>query len=101
MRVLVSFGAQGWFWIDAPSSWPLEPLDLLPQTENSPNLAGLRLLRMFRLLRLLRLLKVRHAPPGPETHARALKGACARAVVRGAAFARRSSAPRVQCHSPP
>ena len=48
---------RGWFWIDAPSSLPLEMLDLLPGA-NASDFAILRVLRMFRLVRLLKLLKV-------------------------------------------
>jgi CRP-like cAMP-binding protein len=47
----------GWFWIDAPSSAPLELLDLLPGAETS-QFALLRFLRLLRLLRLLKLLKL-------------------------------------------
>lgn len=48
---------QGWFWIDAPSSLPIELIDALMSGENT-NLGYLRFLRLFRLLRLLRLLKI-------------------------------------------
>ena len=48
---------QGWFWIDAPSSVPVELIDLLLEGDND-SLGMLRFLRLFRLLRLLRLLKV-------------------------------------------
>ena len=48
----------GWFWIDAPSSLPVELLTLMMDGTSS-QLSLLRFLRMFRLLRLLRLLKVR------------------------------------------
>ena len=47
----------GWFWIDAPSSVPIELLSSLIDA-NSKDLQALRFLRLFRLLRLLRLLKV-------------------------------------------
>lgn len=47
---------QGWFWIDAPSSVPVELIDLLLEGDNE-SLGMLRFLRLFRLLRLLRLLK--------------------------------------------
>ena len=47
----------GWFWIDAPSSLPLELLDLVPGQDAS-QYALLRFLRMFRLMRLLKLLKL-------------------------------------------
>mmetsp|Transcript_18159 Transcript_18159/g.36614 ORF Transcript_18159/g.36614 Transcript_18159/m.36614 type:complete len:611 (-) Transcript_18159:819-2651(-) len=53
---------QGWFWIDAPSSVPVELIELYLTTvhdsEAPDGLAILRVLRMFRLVRLLRLLKV-------------------------------------------
>jgi hypothetical protein len=49
----------GWFWIDGPSSLPLELIELLmPPGSDTGSLKGLRVLRMFRLIRLLRLLKV-------------------------------------------
>ena len=48
---------RGWFWIDAPSSLPLELLDLL-SGGSAGGLALLRFLRMLRLLRLLRLLRI-------------------------------------------
>lgn len=51
---------QGWFWIDAPSSIPIELIGLLYPGDTS-NLASLRFLRLFRLLRLLRLVKVGEA----------------------------------------
>ena len=47
---------RGWFWVDAPSSLPLELLDLLPG--DTSQLSFLRFVRMFRLLRLLKLLKL-------------------------------------------
>ena len=47
---------RSWFWVDAPSSVPVELVDLVTDGNNSLGL--LRFLRMFRLLRLLRLLKV-------------------------------------------
>lgn len=46
---------RGWFWIDAPSSVPLELLDLLVDTSH---FTLMRLLRLFRLLRLLKILKI-------------------------------------------
>lgn len=46
----------GWFWVDAPSSLPLELLDLLSGEKSQ--FGFLRFLRMFRLLRLLKLLKI-------------------------------------------
>ena len=48
---------RSWFWVDAPSSIPVELLDLFTTGDNQ-KLGLLRFLRMFRLLRLLRLLKV-------------------------------------------
>ena len=50
----------GWFWIDAPSSLPVELITIFapPGAEENKELSFLRFLRMFRLLRLLRLLKV-------------------------------------------
>jgi len=47
----------GWFWIDAPSSIPVELIDMMMEGDSS-NLSALRFLRLFRLLRLLRLLKI-------------------------------------------
>ena len=55
-RIAVRY-LQGWFWIDAPSSVPVELLDVFLEGDSS-NLAALRFLRLFRLLRLLRLLKL-------------------------------------------
>lgn len=58
---------KGWFWIDAPSSVPLELLDVIPEGlldamfghhVDPADFGFLRLLRMFRLLRLLKLLKL-------------------------------------------
>ena len=59
-----------WFWIDAPSSVPVELLDLFLWTESeSPRgLALLRFLRMFRLLRLLRLVKIDEYVETLENH---------------------------------
>ena len=54
----------GWFWIDAPSSVPVELIDFIadlgaPNDEgDASRFAALRFLRLFRLLRLLRLLKL-------------------------------------------
>jgi len=48
----------GWFWIDAPSSFPVELVDYFMEGDSS-TLGMLKFLRLFRLLRLLRLLKVR------------------------------------------
>ena len=66
---------KGWFWIDGPSSVPVELIELLATTRaaaavvadgggggdggsETEALAMLRFLRMFRLIRLIRLLKV-------------------------------------------
>ena len=49
---------KSWFWIDAPSSVPVELIDMFMEGDSS-QLGMLRFLRLFRLLRLLRLLKVR------------------------------------------
>jgi hypothetical protein len=46
---------RSWFWVDAPSSVPVELVDIFVQNNS---LGLLRFLRMFRLLRLLRLLKI-------------------------------------------
>lgn len=56
----------GWFWIDAPSSVPIELLDLV--LEDVGSLGLLRFLRMFRLLRLLRLLKIEEYIETLENH---------------------------------
>ena len=48
---------RGWFWIDAPSSLPLELIDVITNGA-AQNFALLRFLRLLRLLRLLKLLKV-------------------------------------------
>jgi len=55
-RIAVTY-LQGWFWIDVPSSVPVELIDIFVEGDND-HLAMLRFLRLFRLLRLLRLLKV-------------------------------------------
>jgi len=49
---------KSWFWIDAPSSVPVELIDVALQGESNDTLGLLQLLRLFRLLRLLRLLKI-------------------------------------------
>jgi len=49
---------KSWFWIDAPSSLPVELMTLFAHGDTNSHLSLLRFLRMFRLLRLLRLLKV-------------------------------------------
>ena len=49
----------GWFWIDAPSSLPVELITaVMLDRRGGSHLSLLRFLRLFRLLRLLRLLKV-------------------------------------------
>ena len=55
-RKIAAVYMRGWFWVDAPSSLPLELLDLLPG--DMSQFGFLRFLRMFRLLRLLKLLKI-------------------------------------------
>ena len=50
---------RGWFWIDAPSSIPVELLEVaIPSDWSTSHLEVLRVLRLFRLIRLLRLLKL-------------------------------------------
>ena len=49
---------KGWFWIDAPSSLPLEILALFETLGDNSQLSLLRFLRLMRLLRLLKLLKI-------------------------------------------
>lgn len=46
----------GWFWIDAPSSVPVELIQLVYTSGDQVKM--LRLLRLLRLIRLMRLLKV-------------------------------------------
>ena len=46
----------GWFWIDAPSSVPLELLEIFDTDQ--AELKGIRLLRILRLVRLLRIFKL-------------------------------------------
>ena len=54
----------GWFWIDAPSSVPVELIELTEKFmmhssgHNSSMLSAFRILRMLRLVRILRLLKL-------------------------------------------
>ena len=55
-RTIAANYLRGWFWIDAPSSVPVEIINIF--LEHSNTLGLLRFLRMFRLLRLLRLLKI-------------------------------------------
>ena len=53
---IASSYVRGWFWIDAPSSVPVELIALVvPQNDN---LQLLRLLRALRLVRLLKLIKL-------------------------------------------
>ena len=68
-RRIIKRYLSGWFWIDAPSSLPVELLTMIMgEGEGSSHLSLLRFLRMFRLLRLLRLLKVRrHTPCSDST----------------------------------
>jgi len=47
----------GWFWIDGPSSIPVELIELAIGGGSS-NLQAVRMLRLFRLLRLLKLLRI-------------------------------------------
>ena len=55
---------RGWFWIDAPSSVPVELIEMIEFPTgasgegDASGLKLLRILRMFRLVRLLRLLKL-------------------------------------------
>jgi hypothetical protein len=69
----LSFADAGWFWIDAPSSLPVELITFFVNSEEgTSHLSLLRFLRMFRLLRLLRLLKVsmrkQSMPPENPAH---------------------------------
>ena len=53
----------GWFWIDAPSSVPVELLEVLVWSSdddggNASLLPAFRLLRMLRVLRIMRVLKI-------------------------------------------
>ena len=57
----------GWFWIDAPSSIPLELLDLIPSADSS-SYHSLRLLRVLRLLRLLKIFKINDLITQLEDH---------------------------------
>ena len=59
-RIAIRY-CSAWFWIDAPSSLPVELIEVaLPPNEGSArsHLTLLRFLRVFRLVRLLRLLKI-------------------------------------------
>ena len=67
-KLIIPRYMQGWFWIDGPSSVPVELIELYLKSasgsETPSGLAVLRILRMFRLVRLLRLLKEpRSSPP--------------------------------------
>jgi hypothetical protein len=55
-RKIASRYFQGWFWIDFPSSLPVELIEIF--LDDMEGLGLLRFLRLFRLLRLLKLLKV-------------------------------------------
>ena len=58
-RRIVTKYLSGWFWIDMPSSLPVEVMTAFaPEGSDNSHLSLLRFLRLFRLLRLLRLLKV-------------------------------------------
>ena len=48
---------RGWFWVDAPSSIPVELIEAFAGNQAS-DFKMLRFLRLFRLLRLLKLLKL-------------------------------------------
>ena len=56
-RAIARNYATGWFWIDFPSSLPLELLPLLMHGEK-PEDVPLKLLRVLRLLRLLRAVRL-------------------------------------------
>lgn len=47
----------GWFWVDGPSSIPIELIELMVGAASS-NLSAIRMLRLFRLIRLLKLFKI-------------------------------------------
>ena len=49
---------KGWFWIDAPSSVPVEFIELLIADGDAGSLAAFRVLRLARLVRLAKLLKI-------------------------------------------
>ena len=58
-RKIASRYLRSWFWIDAPSSLPVEFIEvLLPPGSDTGALPAFRILRMLRLVRMLRLLKV-------------------------------------------
>ena len=57
-RLIAQNYLRGWFWIDAPSSIPVELIVLIEVDHSSSNLSLLKYLRMFRMVRLLRMLKV-------------------------------------------
>lgn len=51
---------RGWFWVDAPSSLPVEFIELLlTDTGHAGALPAFRILRLLRLVRMLKLLRVR------------------------------------------
>jgi hypothetical protein len=49
-----------WFWIDAPSSIPVELIELAMQGSKTHALAAFRVLRIVRVLRVVKLLNVGH-----------------------------------------
>lgn len=49
---------KGWFWIDAPSSVPVELIELFMDGGDTGSIAAFRVLRLARLMRLLRMLKM-------------------------------------------
>jgi len=49
---------QGWFWIDAPSSVPVEIIELFFASGDAGSFAAFRVLRLMRLVRMLRMLKI-------------------------------------------
>ena len=56
-RMIAAKYLRGWFWIDAPSSIPVELIDLFQdfQGQSTGNLTFVKLFRMFRLLRMLKV----------------------------------------------
>jgi hypothetical protein len=62
---------RGWFWIDAPSSVPVELIDLAFEHQGSKGpsaLPAFRVLRMLRLVRMLRIVKVGYLLSRLEEH---------------------------------
>lgn len=57
-RMIASRYLLGWFWVDAPSSIPVEFIELVVKNDNSMLLTELRFIRVLRLVRLARLLKL-------------------------------------------